>query len=58
MQNLLFPYGKEKISQTFSGELIPAKSLEEALKKAKEIVGREDASVVAIPDGVAVMVTK
>lgn len=38
--------------------MIPAKSLEEALKKAKEIIGREDASVVAIPDGVAVMVTK
>ncbi len=38
--------------------MIPAKSLEEALKKAKEIVGKEDATVVAIPDGVAVMVTK
>ena len=35
--------------------MIPAKSLDEALAKAREIVGKE-ASIVAIPDGVSVMV--
>ena len=37
--------------------MIPAKTLEEAMKKAKELMG-ENATVVAIPDGVAVVVTK
>jgi len=35
--------------------MIPAKTLEEALAKAKEIMGQQ-ASIVAIPDGVSVMV--
>ncbi len=35
--------------------MIPAHSLEEALEKAREIVG-SDASIAAIPDGVSVMV--
>lgn len=35
--------------------MIPAKSLDEALNKAKEIVG-ENATIAAIPDGVSVMV--
>ena len=35
--------------------MIPAKTLDEALNKAKEIVG-EDATIAAIPDGVSVMV--
>lgn len=38
--------------------MIPAHSLEEALKCAKEIVKKDNASIVAIPDGIAVMVTK
>jgi len=36
--------------------MIPAHSLEEAMKLAEEIVGRSDATVTAIPDGVSVMV--
>ena len=36
--------------------MIPAHSLEEAMKKAEEIVGSKNASVTAVPDGVAVMV--
>lgn len=36
--------------------MIPAHSLEEALKKAEQIVGSDKATVTAIPDGVAVMV--
>jgi len=36
--------------------MIPARSLEEAIKKAEDIVGSKDASVTAIPDGVGVMV--
>nr|MBQ5811001.1 nickel-dependent lactate racemase [Clostridia bacterium] len=38
--------------------MIPAKSLDAAMEKAKEILGNENASVTAIPDGVAVMVQK
>jgi hypothetical protein len=34
----------------------PAHSLEEALKLAEEMLGDPQASVAAIPDGVAVMV--
>ncbi len=37
--------------------LIPAKTLEEAMQKAEEILGK-NATVTAIPDGVSVMVTK
>lgn len=36
--------------------MIPAHSLEDALKKAEEIVGSENATITAIPDGVSVMV--
>ena len=36
--------------------MIPAHSLEEALKKAEEIVGNPNASICAIPDGVSVIV--
>ena len=36
--------------------MIPAHSLEEAMQKAKALVGVEKPSVVAIPDGIAVMV--
>ena len=36
--------------------MIPAHSLEEAMKKAEEIVGNPNASVCAIPDGVSVIV--
>ncbi|MBQ7907042.1 MAG: nickel-dependent lactate racemase [Clostridia bacterium] len=38
--------------------LIPAHSIDEALKMAKEILGREDIKIVAIPDGVSVIVKK
>ena len=36
--------------------MVPAHSLEEAMKKAEEIVGNPNASVCAIPDGVSVIV--
>jgi nickel-dependent lactate racemase len=36
--------------------MIPAHSIDEAMKKAKEILGRDDVTVTAIPDGVAVIV--
>lgn len=36
--------------------MIPAHSLDEAIGKAKELLGKEDVTVTAIPDGVAVMV--
>ncbi len=36
--------------------MIPVHSLEEAMAKAEEILGRKDATVTAIPDGVSVMV--
>lgn len=38
--------------------MIPAHSIEEALKKAKEILGKNNPQIVAIPDGIAVMVRK
>jgi nickel-dependent lactate racemase len=37
-------------------QMVPARSLDEALKKAEEILGSPDASVAAIPDGVSVIV--
>ncbi|GHU50332.1 lactate racemization operon protein LarA [Spirochaetia bacterium] len=37
-------------------QMIPAHSLEEALKKAEELLGNPAATVTAIPDGVSVMV--
>ena len=36
--------------------MIPVHSPEEALRTAEEIVGKKDATVTAIPDGVSVMV--
>jgi nickel-dependent lactate racemase len=36
--------------------MIPAHSIEEAVKKAEELLGNPNASIVAIPDGVGVMV--
>jgi len=38
--------------------MIPAHSLDEAMSKAREILGNENATVTAIPDGVAVVVQK
>jgi nickel-dependent lactate racemase len=38
--------------------MIPAHSINEALGKAKAILGKEDIKITAIPDGVSVMVTK
>jgi nickel-dependent lactate racemase len=36
--------------------MIPAHSIEEAVKKAKAILGNQNASIVTIPDGVSVLV--
>ncbi len=36
--------------------MIPAKNIDEALNKAKKILGKENPTVVAIPDGVSVIV--
>ena len=36
--------------------MLPAKSLEEAVDMAKELIGKDDPTITAIPDGVAVMV--
>lgn len=38
--------------------MVPAKSVEEALKKAEEMLGNPNASVTVIPDGVSVMVVE
>ncbi len=38
--------------------MIPAKSVEEAMEIAKEIVGKEDYTVTVIPDGVSVIVSE
>jgi len=38
--------------------MIPAHSVDEAIKKAKDILGKDKATIVAIPDGVAVVVQK
>ncbi len=38
--------------------MIPAHSIGEALSKAREILGKDDIKIVAIPDGVSVMVTR
>lgn len=37
--------------------MIPADSMEEALRMADRLLGRPDGSVTVIPDGVSVMVT-
>ena len=36
--------------------MIPAVTLEEAMEMAKQLIGKEDPAITAIPDGVAVMV--
>ena len=36
--------------------MIPASNLEEAMEKAKQLIGKENPTITAIPDGVAVMV--
>jgi nickel-dependent lactate racemase len=36
--------------------MIPAHSLEEALDKAKKMIGKENPTITAIPDGISVMV--
>lgn len=36
--------------------MIPAKSLDEAMEMAKKLTGKEESTITAIPDGVAVMV--
>ena len=38
--------------------MIPAHSKDEAMKKAKEILGKEDVKAAVIPDGISVMVRK
>lgn len=38
--------------------MIPAHSIDEAIVKAMEILGKEKLKITAIPDGVSVMVTK
>lgn len=38
--------------------MIPAHSIEEALQKAKQILGKQDVKIAVIPDGIAVMVRK
>ena len=38
--------------------MIPAHSIGEAIRKAKEILGKEDVTITAIPDGVGVIVQK
>ncbi len=38
--------------------MIPARSIDEAIKKAKEILGKTDVTITAIPDGVSVVVHK
>jgi nickel-dependent lactate racemase len=36
--------------------MIPAASLDDAMEKAKKLTGKENPTITAIPDGVAVMV--
>ena len=38
--------------------MIPAHSIDEALNKAKQLLNKDDAKIVAIPDGIAVVVQK
>lgn len=38
--------------------MIPAHSIDEAIKKAKDILGTKQATITAIPDGVSVIVHK
>ena len=38
--------------------MIPAHSIDEALTKAKNILGKENIKIAAIPDGVSVVVKK
>jgi nickel-dependent lactate racemase len=38
--------------------MIPAHSVNEALTRARDILGRDDVTITAIPDGVSVIVEK
>ena len=38
--------------------MTPAHSIEDAIRKAKRILGKEDIKITAIPDGVSVIVKK
>lgn len=38
--------------------MIPARSIDEAIRKAKEIPGRTDVTITAIHDGVSVVVNR
>ena len=38
--------------------MIPSHSLDDAMKKAREILGKTDIKIAAIPDGVSVIVEK
>ena len=38
--------------------MIPAHSIDEAIKKAKELLGKENVTITAIPDGISVVVHK
>ena len=38
--------------------MIPAKTIDEALNKARELLDKKDLKIVAIPDGVSVFVQK
>ncbi len=38
--------------------MIPVHSIDEAIKKAKEILGKTDVTITAIPEGISVVVHK
>jgi nickel-dependent lactate racemase len=46
----------ERVSEKM--HMIPAKDVSEALEKARTILGRNDVNIVAIPDGISVIVQK
>ncbi len=46
----------DKLIEDF--HMIPAHSIDEAIRKAKQLLNKEDLKIVAIPDGISVMVTK
>lgn len=57
LQKAKIIYVSEAPADVVSGfHMIPAKTVEEAMKKAEEILGNPNATVTVIPDGVSVMV--
>ncbi len=46
----------DKLIEDF--HMIPAHSIDEAITKAKQLINKDDLKIVAIPDGISVMVTK